>query len=417
MMCKPEELSNECSTTSSSQDQSHPPPMHAESDLSGCDGSDSDDNNQSGNKNATNTISMSNAERRRQRKLRQFPNKQINNNNNDDRNGHGNSNGTVTATSVSSSVLSGLLHGVLWVVVSLNLPFILSGQDVANKLYQKASFEYDPKISLFDNTIWTYGTDYALATITAGFASWILHTSNRSASPPMAKRLARVSASMLFLYAISTGAGGVAHHTFLTIESRNTLVFRVLWTICVGTVCLAPTAMGMIGNECLRIFQLRKDCPPLLKTMPRISDAFWLVYGAVITISCLMGGMSFQRPACDIFIGGITQTPCTFYCMAFIYLVEHPKITTGIKIRGLVGFIMNAFMLPLYPMLILKLGWSLAATNTLLHSNLCVAWSLQGLTLQRIVKALVEEQEESEQITEEQRLQEHPPTVMAKKIQ
>ena len=77
--------------------------------------------------------------------------------------------------------------------------------------------------------------------------------------------------------------------------------------------------------------------------------------------------------------------------MAFLYLVEHPAFSNRMRIWGLIGFIMNAFMLPLYPYLLLDLGWSLPATNTLMHTNLCVAWSLQGLVLQRVVKGVVEE--------------------------
>jgi len=296
----------------------------------------------------------------------------------------------MTATNISSSILSGVLHGVVWSVFALNFPIILSGREVGDKIYPKASYEYDPSVSLFDNTIWTYGTDYGLATIMMSFAFWILRTSNDSERNEH-KRLARVSASMLILYAISTGAGAIAHHNYLTVESRNSLTFRLLWTICVGTVYLAPISMGMIGNECLRIFQPRANCPPLLRSMPRLTDIYWILYGTVGTVACALGYMSHQRPACDIFIAGITQTPCTFYCMGFLYLVEHPGITKTMKIYGNVGFIMNAFLLPLYPILVLNLGWSLAATNTLLHANLCVAWSLQGLVLQRVVKSLVEE--------------------------
>lgn len=320
---------------------------------------------------------------------------------------------TVTTASVSSSVLSGVLHGVVWTVFSLNFPILLSGKEVYSKIYQSASFEYDPRVSVFDNTVWTYGTDYALATMTAFMACWILRTSNR-AKNSIAKRLSRISAAMLVLYSIQTACGGLAHHNFLTVESRNSLAFRVLWTICVGAVFVAAAAMGMIGTECLELFQLRSNCPPLLKTLPRPSHTYWVFYGAIGTIACICGASSFQRPACDIFIAGTTQTPSTFYCMLFLYLVEHPKITNTIKILGLFGFIQNAFLLPLYPILVLNFGWSLPATNTLLHTNLFCAWFLQALALQRIVKALVEE------TGTEAGLQKQQPTITAsnnKKVQ
>jgi len=305
-----------------------------------------------------------------------------------------------TDASPSSSVLSGVLHGVVFSVASLEAPFIVSGRDLVNKIYQKASYEYDPAISLFDNTIWTYGTDYALATITAGFAIWILQTSNRS-SRDVHKRVARASATMLILYSVSTGAGAIAHQHFLTVESRNSMVFRLLWTICVGTVYLAAIPMGIIGSECLRIFQPRPNCPPLLKTIPLVTNAYWMFYGAIGAIACALGFMSFQRPACDIFIAGCTQTPSTFYFLAFLVSVEHPLITKFMKLYGVVGFICNAFLLPLYPILVRN--FSLATTNTVLHTNLCIAWSLQGLVLQRVVKCLVEETTHNEQRQEQLR--------------
>lgn len=370
MMCKPDQSSTDYAKTSSSP----PAAVKAESDLYGSDGSENDEVND-------------NSKRVRQRKTLQSPNDaNINNNNNDNRNAV-----TTRTASTSSSVFSGLLHGVAWCVFSQYLPFLLSGQEAGNKIYQKASFEYDPAISVFDNTIWTYGTDYALATITAGFAAWILRTASRSPTRNDIQRLAKVSASMLALYSMSTGAGAVAHQNFLTIESRGTIAFRVLWTVCVGTVYMAAISMGIIGSECLRIFQRRPNCPAALKTMPRLTNAYWLCYGAVGTIACGLGLMSFQRPACDIFIAGITQTPTTFYCMGFLFLVDHPAITNKMKIYGMFGFIVNAFLLPLYPFLVLNLGWDLPACNTILHCNLCLAWSLQGLILQRVVKCLVED--------------------------
>ena len=297
---------------------------------------------------------------------------------------------TSKPVSLFSTVANGIVHGIIWCLFGLNFPLVISGPGVAEIIWPKANYNYDPEKHHFDITAWTYGTDYALAVITGAFAVWILQTSSRS-DRTVHKRLANTAATMLVLYSMSTGAGAIGHQFFVTIESRNTMTFRLLWTVCVGTVFLAPCTMGIIGNECLKIFQSRPNCPPLLKSMKRLTDLFWIVYGLVGTIGCALGYASYQRPACDIFIAGATQTPCTFYCMAFLYLVEQPGFSNSIRIGGLIGFIMNAAMLPIYPFLLLELGWSLAATNTLLHTNLCVAWSLQGLVLQRLVKSIVEE--------------------------
>jgi len=305
-------------------------------------------------------------------------------------------------TSLSWSVLSGVFHGTLWCVLSFYLPFFIWSLETTRKFYSMASFNYDPKRSLFDNTIWTYGTDYALATITGAFAVWILRTSSRSSRQEV-KRLARISATMLILYSMSTGAGAIAHHFFLTVESRNSLAFRLLWTVCVSTVYLAAAPMGMIGSECLQIFQPRSNCSRVLKTMPYLRNIYWFMYGATGAFGFAKGFLSFQRPACDIFIAGVTQTPCTFYFMAFLFLVEHPGITKFMKIYGNVGFILNAHMFFIYPFIVDHLGWSMAATNTYLHANLCISWSLQGLILQRIVKSLVEEETKDEKCQKELR--------------
>lgn len=303
---------------------------------------------------------------------------------------------TFTTSSLSSAVLHGVLHGVAWVIFALYCPLVLMGRDVVNKIFQHASFRYDPTISVFDNTIWTYGTDYALAVITAGFAIWIIMTSDRSDNKT-AHRLSRISASLLILYSISFALAGPCHHFLYSVESRNTTLFRTIWTVCVGTVYFAPAVMGMIANECLRIFRGRNGCPPLLKNMPRTTDIFWLAYASVGTVAYALGRISYQRPAADIFVAGGTQVPCTFYFMAFLYLVDHSKITNGMKFRGLFGFIMNAFLLPLYPILVLHYGWSLPAVNTFMHTGLCINWSLQGLTLQRMVKVLAEEETQESQ--------------------
>ena len=50
------------------------------------------------------------------------------------------------------------------VVFSLALPFVLApGGTAAQETYHWAWYRYDAELSHFDNTIWTYGTDYLLA--------------------------------------------------------------------------------------------------------------------------------------------------------------------------------------------------------------------------------------------------------------
>jgi hypothetical protein len=302
-------------------------------------------------------------------------------------------------SSLAFSVSTGVLNAAIWIVFSQYFPFILAPQ-AANLTYHKASFEYVPDISHFDNTAWTYGTDYALALI----MSLLVVSIMRHSRPNVSDRLCRRTASLLLIYGLSVTAGGIAHHNFVTLESRNTLAFRLLWTMCVGTVCFASCSMGMIGTEALKKFQEKlkqgegkmndSSSSSLLLKVPILSDAFWMAFGGAVTAFCAAGGLSFQRPACDIFVAGITQSPSTFYCMIFFFLVQHPRIAVWAKVMGLVGFILNAPLLPMYPLLVQYTNLSLASVNTLLHSWLCVAWSMQGISMQHVIQSLCAEQDE-----------------------
>jgi hypothetical protein len=163
-----------------------------------------------------------------------------------------------------------------------------------------------------------------------------------------------------------------------------------------------------------------------------------------------MGGFSFQRPACDIFVVGITQFPSTFYMMVVLYSFgnhhntsastttsssssnngdrhSHPTTststtttttaatatsttsnannTTGVitlsnrlKYMACCGFILNAPLLPLYPILVQYTHWSLGTINTLLHTWLLVAWTCQGMSLRQIgLQIWMEQQQEEEE--------------------
>ena len=302
----------------------------------------------------------------------------------------------------SSSTKGGLLSNV---VVSIILgsaaaagmvgfanwfPFILA-PEAASKTYDWAYYSYEDDISHFDNTAWTYGTDYALGVMMLISAYSILRYSAANFTDKLAMR----SASLMLGCFVSVIAGGIAHQYYTTVESRNTLSFRFLWTVCVGCVTGASTFMGMSASEAVRLYQQRPNCSRLLRQLPVIPNSFWWSYGIFITTVCAMGGISFQRPACDIFIAGITQTPSTFYAMSYFILVEHAKVSLSTRIIGLIGFILNAPLLPMYPLLIQYTDWSLASVNTLLHCWLCAAWSMQGASLREVTKALVAERAEA----------------------
>jgi hypothetical protein len=124
-----------------------------------------------------------------------------------------------------------------------------------------------------------------------------------------------------------------------------------------------------------------------------------------MTAACALGYMSFKRPACDIFIAGITQFPSTIYCILALGLRKWPSTSTTLKTRSpkaspidfvhqfyrvmyYIGFIGNAPLLPMYPLLVQYSGMSLAGVNTLLHSWLMVMWGSQGISLLHLCKAI-----------------------------
>jgi hypothetical protein len=285
-------------------------------------------------------------------------------------------------------VLGGALGGAVtaagMVAFSVWLPFFLA-PEAASKTYHWAFYSYDADISHFDNTAWTYGTDYALAVVTGSLALSILGYSSKNN-----RSLCWRSAGLLLSYCASVTAGGLSHQFYLDLEARNSASFRFLWTICVGTVTFASIPMGLAGSKVLQQFQTQHPtaCHPLLKQLPVLSDVFWWVFGLAVTAVCVWGGLSFQRPACDIFLAGITQTPSSFYIMIFYALVDHPKVQKWARMVGFVGFISNAPLLPMYPLLCQYTDWSLGSINTLLHCWLCVSWGMQGISLRHMVWAL-----------------------------
>ena len=106
---------------------------------------------------------------------------------------------------------------------------------------------------------------------------------------------------------------------------------------------------------------------------------FWPVYGTYMVATCAMGYISFKRPACDIFIAGGTQFPCTFYCLGALGLRKWNKsknetsspigyVRLPYRLMYYIGFIGNAPLLPMYPLLVQYSGLSLAGINTLLHT-------------------------------------------------
>lgn len=284
----------------------------------------------------------------------------------------------LSTTVAGMSLAAGMLGFGLW------LPFV-SVPEASTKTYEFAFWEYDPSLSHFDNSAWTYVTDYMLAAIMAILSLAILKLSTSQNTD----RLCNRASSLLILYMVSVTAGGICHQTYLTVESRNTLSFRLLWTLCVGTVSLANISMGLCGSEIVRKFRAESLCSENFNKLPLIPELFWWVYGLGVAAFTAWGGMSFQRPACDIFIAGATQTPPTFYIMAVLFFLDYKKTKVSVRMLGMVGFIFNAPLLPLYPILIQYTDLSLGSVNTLLHTWLTIAWTLQGYSLRHVIQSVM----------------------------
>lgn len=335
-----------------------------------------------------------------------------------------------------------LVCALFWVAIThLSLVFsvnvAVSMSEAGRKTFIPATYKYDADFTVFDNTFLTYGTDYMLCWLMLYGAhqcyyAGINDTKQANAcslqeenmlridtnitfenNPIFSLPLRRKSAALLICYAVSVFAGGYAHQKFLSFESLNTAIFRSIWTICVGSVTMAGGFMGMVGSEiCRKFLHANIGCNSRF-SVPIIPDVLWYIYGFYMTVVCGMGGISYMRPACDIFVAGTTQFIPTMYCELVLLIVvlqeninmeklspsttqvsqkernEDQRIIPKLhRYAYFVGFVLNAPLLPCYPLLIQYTQWPLGIVNLLLHLNLMFAWGMQSMGLRRICIAL-----------------------------
>ena len=287
-----------------------------------------------------------------------------------------------TLSQMAKFAMYGVVVGIPISAFSLIFPLLLF-REAATQTYLPASYAYVPEISHFDNTFLTYGTDYLIA-----FAMMAQIVSFPKVVPR--NRIAAFrSKALLGSYAGSVLFGGLCHQFYTTCEMRQTWHFRFLWTLCVGFVTVAPGFMGAIATELVR-----QDEQLGLASMPSVPAWFWTGFGTACTMATALGFFSFQRPACDIFVAGVTQFPSTFYLMAMLaFGMPTFNLTRATRLLGLIGFIMMSVTLPTYPLAVQYTDLSLGMVNGLLHVWLLTAWTSQGTTLRRICKALQEADE------------------------
>mmetsp|Transcript_16677 Transcript_16677/g.33647 ORF Transcript_16677/g.33647 Transcript_16677/m.33647 type:complete len:341 (+) Transcript_16677:170-1192(+) len=280
-------------------------------------------------------------------------------------------------------IACGVVVGVVMNAFSLAFPLMLF-PEAATKTYLPASYTYVEEISRFDNTFLTYGTDYLIA-VAMAIQICLFPKAKNEKDAVVSWR----SKALLGSYAASVFFGGFCHQFYTTCEMRQTWHFRFLWTLCVGFVTAASGIMGAIATELVR-----KDESLELAFMPAVPAWFWAAFGMTTTTATVLGDFSFQRPACDIFVAGVTQSPGTFYLMAVLALgLPTFRLNRWTRYQGLVGFIMMSLTLPSYPLAVQYSGLSLGVVNGILHLWLTMAWTTQGVTLRRICKALQQAQE------------------------
>lgn len=273
----------------------------------------------------------------------------------------------------------GVVAGIVICAFSLLFPLFFFRQ-AAQKTYLPAAYDYVQEISHFDNTLLTYGTDYMITIAVALQIALFPKIGSRNAIT------AWRSKALLGCYAASVFFGGLCHQFYLTCAMRQTWHFRLLWTLCVGFVTLASGFMGAIATDLVR-----QDQALGLAFLPAIPAWFWTGFGATATVAIALGYFSFQRPACDIFVAGVTQFPSTFYLMAMLaFGLPTFPLNRWDRYQGLIGFIMMSVTLPSYPLAVQYTNLSLGTVNGILHLWLTMAWTAQGITLRRICEALQE---------------------------
>jgi len=238
------------------------------------------------------------------------------------------------------------------------IPKILDPQ-----LYVLAYFNYNENIR-FDNTIWTYGSDYIIAVWMTFGVVWTWWRCNSSA-------LRNRSLGLFTCYAISVLVGGLCHNFFKSFEAIASARFRFYWTVCVGTVAIAGGFMGSYASHLARSVR---------GTPIFVPDWFWFTFSITMLITTCFGGFSCERPACDIFLAGVTQLIPSVYISVVLFTRSERHITTNMVITTTIGFWLNAFLLPFYSVA-LDWGLTLGIINALLHTCLTIAWGCQFICL------------------------------------
>eukprot|EP00386_Alphamonas_edax_P010151 GDKI01033007.1.p1 GENE.GDKI01033007.1~~GDKI01033007.1.p1 ORF type:complete len:309 (-),score=57.64 GDKI01033007.1:29-955(-) len=246
-------------------------------------------------------------------------------------------------------------------------------------LYTPAWFVYDAN-PVFDHTIMTWGTDYLIAALML-FGTLQLIAVRRT---PTNNTLVLYSALLIGSYLGSTLFGALCHH-FLA-ENLNGFMFKMVWRVCVGWVCLGCWFMGSVATEIAALSETQaiKDGTALKShTLPVVPHYVWIVYGTTILIANSVGFFSMKQPACDIFCIGVTQAPNTLYLIAAMY---SQRSWTSVNVSDnarrvlLFGMLFNFVLLPGYDVMN-YMQLTDGVCNVILHTVLFISWGAQAYGL------------------------------------
>lgn len=270
-----------------------------------------------------------------------------------------------------------------------------------DEFYVPARYNYDPINTRFDNTPWTYVTDYIIF-LWMTFGCIAMRNLGKKLSTKVAgelelRKICDDTSTLLGLYAVSVLVGGFCHSFFIDIEQMNSWTFRFLWSITVGSVTYGGCYIGLIGSNFsnfLLILNNERRYQKGEKIMTSIPSSlvparwFWHFFGFYLTATCVAGGMSYKRPAADIFIAGVCQFIPSAYAVfsaLFVFLETNKKhqniysFPEYVIILYITGFLLNTPLLPSYPVL-LRTKLQLSTVNTIMHVILSISWGMQFLS-------------------------------------
>lgn len=283
---------------------------------------------------------------------------------------------------------------------SLHFPSLLT-PEAAKATYIPASFSYNLPDSIFCDSAWTYLTDYGLGAVMMYLANKIRVSATNDDDDnnnAVAMHLKHLGFALMTMYAIQFTVAGVLHQFMGSFESRNTAMFRVLWTVVVTMVSASGGVIGAfaskLAKEALNVSQ---------QYVP--NDWFWAGYIIIITAITVSGRISYQRPAADTFVAGTSQAGSTFFLIGVVALMGRTKnprtgnakneFSVLDQARCILGFLLNSFLLPGYALALYHTKVSVAQLNTTMHSWLCLCYTLQGLSLSKIVRIFGERSKEA----------------------